>query len=165
MIATGPVIDCSWASGPNPGKGRRPHGVALAGMDRPSGAGMGFPGENAARDFADRRSSWRPRTWAPGVGLRRWRRLQARSGLPQRRRVAFSYFPGRTPADRRFIADLADLVPRLDNIEGMTFGPPLASGEQTLIFVSDNNFATQRTITQILAFSVAADAIRGCAPR
>lgn len=67
------------------------------------------------------------------------------------------------PASKRLIADLADLVPRLDNVEGMTFGPPLASGEQTLIFVSDNNFAPQRQITQILAFSVAADAIRGCA--
>lgn len=69
------------------------------------------------------------------------------------------------PASKRFVADLADLVPRLDNIEGMTFGPPLASGEQTLIFVSDNNFAPQRQITQILAFSVAQDAIRSCAPR
>ena len=69
------------------------------------------------------------------------------------------------PASKRLITDLADLVPRLDNVEGMTFGPPLASGEQTLIFVSDNNFAPQRQVTQILAFSIAPDAIRGCAPR
>jgi len=69
------------------------------------------------------------------------------------------------PASKRLVADLADLVPRLDNVEGMTFGPRLASGEQTLIFVSDNNFAPQRQITQILAFSVAPDAIRGCTPR
>ncbi len=69
------------------------------------------------------------------------------------------------PASKRFIADLADLVPRFDNVEGMTFGPPLASGERTLIFVSDNNFAPLRQITQILAFAVAPDAIRGCAPR
>lgn len=67
------------------------------------------------------------------------------------------------PASKRFIADLAHLVPWLDNVEGMTFGPSLAPGEQTLIFVTDNNFDPQQQITQMLAFSVAADAIRGCA--
>jgi hypothetical protein len=66
------------------------------------------------------------------------------------------------PASKRFIADLANLVPRLDNVEGMTFGPTLG-GQQTLIFVSDDNFAPQRQITQVLAFAVSPDAIRGCA--
>jgi len=69
------------------------------------------------------------------------------------------------PASKRIIADLADLVPRLDNVEGMTFGPPLASGERTLIFISDNNFNARGQITQILAFSIAPDAFRGCSPR
>lgn len=67
-----------------------------------------------------------------------------------------------TPASKRLVADLVDLVPRLDNVEGMTFGPSLPDGRQTLVFVSDDNFAPQRQVTQILAFAVAADAIRGC---
>jgi hypothetical protein len=67
-----------------------------------------------------------------------------------------------TPAGKRLIGDLADLVPRLDNVEGMTFGPTLPSGERTLIFVSDDNFAPQRQVTQVLAFAVSADAIQGC---
>jgi 3-phytase/alkaline phosphatase D len=68
------------------------------------------------------------------------------------------------PVAKRLIADLADLVPRLDNVEGMTFGPTLG-GRQTLIFVSDNNFAPLRQITQVLAFALADDAIRGCSGR
>ncbi len=66
------------------------------------------------------------------------------------------------PVRKKLIGDLAALVPRVDNIEGMSFGPRLSSGEQTLIFVSDNNFAPGRQITQILAFSLAAGAVGGC---
>ncbi len=69
------------------------------------------------------------------------------------------------PASKRFIADLADLVPHLDNVEGMSFGPSLPSGERTLIFVSDNNFAPERQITQVLAFSVDPNALQGCSSR
>lgn len=65
------------------------------------------------------------------------------------------------PASKRLIADLADLVPRLDNVEGMTFGPML-DGQRTLIFVSDDNFAPDRQVTQVLAFALSDDAIRGC---
>jgi len=67
-----------------------------------------------------------------------------------------------TPAGKRHLADLIDLVPRLDNVEGMTFGPPLSDGRQTLILISDDNFTPQRQVTQILAFAVSEDAIRGC---
>lgn len=67
-----------------------------------------------------------------------------------------------TPAMKRRLVDLVDLVPRLDNVEGMTFGPPLSDGRQTLIFVSDDNFTPQRQVTQILAFAVSESAIRGC---
>jgi hypothetical protein len=41
----------------------------------------------------------------------------------------------------------------LDNIEGLTLGPKLLDGQQSLILVSDNNFnSLQRT--QILAFKM-----------
>lgn len=57
-----------------------------------------------------------------------------------------------TPATKTLLANLADygIVP--DNIEGVTFGPTLANGRRTLIFVSDNNFSSTQT-TQFLAFS------------
>jgi hypothetical protein len=40
-----------------------------------------------------------------------------------------------------------------DNIEGITFGPKLANGKPTLLFVSDNNFSDKQK-TQILLFEV-----------
>ena len=41
----------------------------------------------------------------------------------------------------------------LDNIEGICFGPKLANGHETLIFVSDNNFGKKQR-TQFLAFEI-----------
>lgn len=54
--------------------------------------------------------------------------------------------------EKELVADLDDYLPlmnppRLDNIEGLAFGPELANGNQTLIVVSDNNFGkNQRTL-------------------
>lgn len=42
--------------------------------------------------------------------------------------------------DKELVLDLIILGIKLDNIEGMTFGPSLPSGERSLILVSDNNF-------------------------
>lgn len=69
------------------------------------------------------------------------------------------------PVDKRLIIDLADLDLSLDNLEGMTFGPELASGERTLIIVSDDNFAPQRQVTQILAFALDPGVLRECPVR
>lgn len=66
------------------------------------------------------------------------------------------------PAQKRLIADLADLVPDIDNVEGMTFGPDLPSGKPTLVVVTDNNFAPARQVTQIIAFEIRAHALQGC---
>ncbi len=66
------------------------------------------------------------------------------------------------PARKRLIADLADLVPHTDNVEGMTFGPDLPSGEPTLVVVTDNNFAPERQVTQIIAFAIRPHALQGC---
>jgi len=68
------------------------------------------------------------------------------------------------PASKHFIADLADVVPLLDNVEGMAFGPILPSGDQTLIFVTDNNFQPLRQSTQILAFIIPPAAMNRCSP-
>lgn len=45
-----------------------------------------------------------------------------------------------TPVSQREIFAYDDLGIPIDNVEGMTFGPPLPDGRQTLVTVSDNNF-------------------------
>ncbi|WP_433600686.1 esterase-like activity of phytase family protein [Nocardia sp. CA-135953] len=58
------------------------------------------------------------------------------------------------PVAKRLLVDLADLgLDPIDNIEGMTWGPRLPSGERTLILVSDNNFSDKQ-VTQIVALAV-----------
>ncbi len=43
----------------------------------------------------------------------------------------------------------------VDNIEGITFGKPLANGNQTLVFVSDDNFKKfSPQLTQLIVFEV-----------
>lgn len=41
-----------------------------------------------------------------------------------------------------------------DNIEGMTFGPILPTGERSFILVSANNFSPDGQFTQFLAFKL-----------
>jgi hypothetical protein len=56
------------------------------------------------------------------------------------------------PTQKRLVLNLDDLkLPTgLDNIEGISFGPKLANGKQSLILTSDNNFSTAQ-FTQIIA--------------
>ncbi|MEH2219565.1 MAG: esterase-like activity of phytase family protein [Nostoc sp.] len=57
------------------------------------------------------------------------------------------------PVHKKLLLDLRSLNVLLDNIEGLTLGPKLPDGQQSLILVSDNNFnSLQRT--QILAFKM-----------
>jgi hypothetical protein len=58
-----------------------------------------------------------------------------------------------TPAPKTLVADFANFaaLTRLDNTEGMCWGPNLPNGHRTLLFVSDDNFNPQQ-ITQFLAF-------------
>ena len=56
-----------------------------------------------------------------------------------------------TPAHKELLLDFAQLGLRtVDNLEGMTWGPRLASGERVLLLVSDNNFNPAQ-VTQFLA--------------
>lgn len=52
---------------------------------------------------------------------------------------------------KKLVLDLATLGIKLDNLEGMTIGPRLADGSQSLILVSDDNFS-DRQVTQFLVF-------------
>lgn len=59
-----------------------------------------------------------------------------------------------TPVTKRLVLDLATTgIKRVDNLEGMTFGPKLANGHYSLVMVSDDNFGASQ-ISQFLAFEV-----------
>ncbi len=59
-----------------------------------------------------------------------------------------------TPADKRLIVNFDSLqLNKLDNTEGMTFGPRLPNGNRSLVFVSDDNFRKSQ-LNQFLAFEV-----------
>jgi hypothetical protein len=56
-----------------------------------------------------------------------------------------------TPARKTLLADFAQLgLARLDNMEGMCWGPRRANGARTLVFVSDDNFNPLQ-VTQFVA--------------
>ncbi|MEU6264341.1 esterase-like activity of phytase family protein [Saccharopolyspora shandongensis] len=58
------------------------------------------------------------------------------------------------PVRKELVADLADLgLSKIDNVEGMTWGPRLPDGRRSLVLVSDDNFAPNQT-TQIITLSV-----------
>ena len=56
-------------------------------------------------------------------------------------------------ASKKLILNMDDLGIFIDNIEGLTFGPKLANGNQSLLFVSDNNFSDKQK-TQVLVFEL-----------
>ena len=59
-----------------------------------------------------------------------------------------------TPVRKRLVLDLNTLgLPALDNIEGFAWGPRLANGHDSLVFVSDDNFNSAE-VTQLLLFEV-----------
>lgn len=62
-----------------------------------------------------------------------------------------------TPMTKTLVADLSTTpgLDPLDNIEGITLGPRLPDGRQTLVLVSDDNFSP-REVTQFLVFTIPA---------
>jgi hypothetical protein len=64
---------------------------------------------------------------------------------------------GYRPVAKRLVADFAQLgLSRLDNTEGMCWGPRLRSGRRSLVVVSDDNFSS-RQVTQFAAFDYLGD--------
>jgi hypothetical protein len=64
------------------------------------------------------------------------------------------------PLSKRLILNLDMLpelgsaaLPKIDNIEGVSFGPTLPNRHRSLVLVSDNNFNPEQ-ITQFLAFEI-----------
>lgn len=59
-----------------------------------------------------------------------------------------------SPVEKSLLVNFDDLgLPYIDNVEGMTWGPNLANGNGSLVFVSDNNFNESQQ-TQFYAFEV-----------
>jgi hypothetical protein len=56
-------------------------------------------------------------------------------------------------ASKKLILNMDDLGLFIDNIEGLTFGPKLANGNPSLLFVSDNNFSDKQK-TQFFLFEL-----------
>ncbi|MEI7627054.1 MAG: esterase-like activity of phytase family protein [Bacteroidota bacterium] len=61
--------------------------------------------------------------------------------------------PVSNPIKKKLLLNMDDLKIYTDNIEGVTFGPTLPNGHRSLIFVSDNNFASFQK-TQLLLFEI-----------
>lgn len=58
------------------------------------------------------------------------------------------------PMRKQLVVDLDDLaLSTVDNVEGMTWGPRLRTGERTLVLVSDDNFAADE-VTQVIALAL-----------
>ncbi|MGZ5351433.1 MAG: esterase-like activity of phytase family protein [Actinomycetota bacterium] len=57
------------------------------------------------------------------------------------------------PVRKTLLVNLDTLGIPLDNVEGMTLGPTLPDGRQSLVLVSDNNFAASQ-FTQFLLFAL-----------
>lgn len=57
------------------------------------------------------------------------------------------------PVSKTLILNMDSLGIYIDNIEGVTWGPTLPNGHQTLLFISDNNFQSFQK-TQFLLFEV-----------
>jgi hypothetical protein len=60
---------------------------------------------------------------------------------------------GWKPVAKKLLLNMDSLGIYIDNIEGVTFGPKLPNGHQTLIFVADNNFSAEEQ-TQFLLFEL-----------
>jgi hypothetical protein len=58
-----------------------------------------------------------------------------------------------TPMTKHLVLDFDTLGIRIDNLEGICFGPTLVNGHRTLVLVSDDNFNSLQT-TQLLALEV-----------
>lgn len=58
-----------------------------------------------------------------------------------------------SPVTKKLVLNMDELGMYTDNVEGMTLGPKLKGGRQSLVFVADNNFSKDE-ITQFLLFEI-----------
>ncbi|QEU82764.1 esterase-like activity of phytase family protein [Streptomyces subrutilus] len=94
------------------------------------------------------------RTWVAGAGYKIRLFDTTTRGATDVRRIDSLKGHKIVPMRKKLVADLATLgLSRVDNTEGMTWGPTLPDGERTLVLVSDDNFA-EDAVTQIVALGI-----------
>lgn len=94
------------------------------------------------------------RTWVAGAGYKIRLFDATTRGATDVRRINSLVGQKIVPMRKKLVADLADMgLSRIDNTEGMTWGPDLPNGERTLVLVSDDNFA-EDAVTQIVALGI-----------
>lgn len=60
---------------------------------------------------------------------------------------------GAVPMRKTLVADVSQAVRSVDNVEGITLGPKLSDGRQSVVMVTDDNFSRDQ-VTQLLAFAL-----------
>ncbi len=58
-----------------------------------------------------------------------------------------------TPASKKLLLNMDHLNRHIDNVEGVTLGPVLANGHQSLLFIADNNFQSLQK-QQVFLFEI-----------
>lgn len=104
------------------------------------------------------------RSFAAGVGNHlRLYQVQLQNTTDLRDVDALSGLEVDAIAQKRLLLDFNELGITLDNFEGMTLGPILADGRQSLTIVSDNNFNPDQS-TQFLSFALELQTTPAVAP-
>ncbi|MGR6918255.1 esterase-like activity of phytase family protein [[Actinomadura] parvosata] len=94
------------------------------------------------------------RSWIQGVGYRvKLYEIDVRDASDVRNRDSLTRYRTYRPVAKRLVRDLGAFRPPVQNLEGMSWGPRLASGECTLVIGSDDNFSEDE-VTQLMAFGV-----------
>lgn len=94
------------------------------------------------------------RTWVAGAGYKIRLYDATTRGATEVQNIDSLAGQDVVPMRKTLVTDLHDLgLSTVVNTEGMTWGPTLASGERTLLLVSDDNFA-QEEATQIVALGI-----------
>ncbi|MCX5009824.1 esterase-like activity of phytase family protein [Streptomyces sp. NBC_00555] len=94
------------------------------------------------------------RTWVAGAGFKIRIYDATTRGATEVQNMDSLAGQSVVPMRKELVADFHDLgLSTVDNTEGMTWGPTLPGGEQTLLLVSDDNFA-QDEVTQIVALGI-----------
>ncbi|MFC4053725.1 esterase-like activity of phytase family protein [Actinomadura syzygii] len=94
------------------------------------------------------------RSWIEGVGYKaRLYEFDTRGASDVLGRDSLARGAGYRAVSKRLVADLGRFGGTTQNLESMSWGPRLRSGECTLVVGSDDNFDS-REVTQFLAFAV-----------
>ncbi|SEG92357.1 Uncharacterized conserved protein [Thermomonospora echinospora] len=100
------------------------------------------------------------RSWIQGVGYRaKLYEFDTRDATNVLAKDSLAKGRGYRPVTKRLVRDLGSFRRPVQNLESLSWGPRLRSGECTLLIGSDDNFDRQE-VTQFLLFAVRG--LRGC---